>query len=225
MKRTFLTSLILISGWAAAAPAEPKIVPVKDNVGIVELGFAVNEALHSFDPEFKLLELSQFIPAMKDMFIDAPNETPMAVVADFNGDSAQDVVVMGHSHKELLVLAVVSGKDGYSVKTVSRSEYTDPENTYYPPMVQDDAVSDESEGDILRQKGLFQYLVIVPPGDDLASGMLKKEFKSKIAAFSVETYFSGSNPVYFMKADQICEVLGTKIVNKQKTLRTKCGSK
>lgn len=226
MKNAICVSLILISGWASASSVEPKIIPVKNGVGIVELGYTVTEALRTFDREFKLLEVPQFIPSVKDMFIDAPNETPMASVADFNGDGVADVVVMGQAHKELLVLAVLSNANGYSVKTVSRQAWSDPETTYYPPMVQDDAESNESEGEILRQKGLFQYLAIVPPGDDLASGMLKADFKRAIPAFSIETYFSGTNPVFFVKTktETVCEVKGTQIVNKKKTLRVKCGA-
>lgn len=228
MKNTICLSLILLSGWASASSVvEPKIIPVKNDVGIVELGYSVNEAIRNSNKDFRLLEVPQFIPSVKDMFIESANETPMASVADFNGDGVNDVVVMGQANKELLVLAVLSNANGYIVKTVSRQVWSNPETTYYPPMVYDSAESNESEGEILRQKGLFQYLAIVPPGDDIASGMLKADYKIAVAAFSLETYFSGTNPVFFVKpkTDTLCEVTGTQIVNKKRTLKTTCSDK
>lgn len=217
MKNTICLTLILLSGWASASNiVEPKIIPVNDNVGTVELGYTVTEALRSFDNDFKLLEVSQFIPSVQDMFKDAENETPMAVVADFNNDRKKDVVVMGHAHKELLVLAVLSNDNGYSVKTVSRQVLSDPKSTYYPP---------GSEGEVILQKGLFQYLSI-GPGDEQTSKLMKAEYKSEIA-FLIETAFSSTTSVYFVKSEPetVCEITGTKIVNKKKTLKTTCSDK
>ncbi|MBX3022345.1 MAG: hypothetical protein KF799_11785 [Bdellovibrionales bacterium] len=200
MKNSVYVALILFSALANAEA--PRIDNVTGNsVGTPVLGQAVTNALTAYNPEFKLFESTDYIPSTQRMYKGSRNETQMAIVGDFNGDGINDVVVMGHANNETLILGVISKKNGqYEVKEIERQEFEDPKTALNPPMSDSDTESDESEGDIQREKGLSKILTRLPKGMTIAAG--NKDIVLSTDTVQVEIAYTSVAAIYMYKVDK-----------------------
>lgn len=194
--KTLVYITVFIASLAAKAEDLARIALATNKIGTLTLSASAQSALKAFDPEFSVLENDKFVGSVQEMFLESSSETPAAVVGDFNGDRIKDVVLMGRSRKEQLVLALLSGKSGIKVHVLERRPFVEYEDSLFPPMVHDDTEYDEDENSILREKGFFRYLTLVPKGEDLGLG---KPVRFKTDAVQVETMLSSSNLYYFAK--------------------------
>lgn len=127
------------------------------------LGADVEAALAKADPQFKIFTPDDFLPSVRQSFADAPaDETPMAIVGDFNGDRRQDIVVMGHARGERLVYAVLSNRNGYVAQLVDREVM--PEQALYPAFGELGAEHDEDQNEVWRESGVDTYLSLQRAG-------------------------------------------------------------
>jgi hypothetical protein len=88
-----LTGLILLA-LPAMALQQPQF---KDpgNPNSLELGDDLKAAIKKQAPRFIPLQSANFLRVIPGYFSDAENETPQAIVGDFNGDKIQDAILLG----------------------------------------------------------------------------------------------------------------------------------
>ena len=127
---------------------------------------------------FSTFKKSDFIPAVQDSYANTPNESPMAILGDFNGDKKNDYILLGYAdvttdeknsktkNRELaqIHLAVISNPENqfYTAKEVRSDPYIDPKKNEFPPESDNDELSDEDASARLYQSGLYRhYLRIV----------------------------------------------------------------
>lgn len=79
--------------------ANPSCPGVTNNKSVLEvcLGETLQAQFRSFDPSFVPFTQSQFYSPIFSYFENLTNVVPMGVLADFNGDGKNDLVVMGQS--------------------------------------------------------------------------------------------------------------------------------
>lgn len=78
-------------------------------------------ALKASFPKFRPWELSDFLEYLvKKQYGITNHQTPFAVIGDFNGDGAPDVVVYGRDTRQALIVAVLSGPKGYEASLVRK---------------------------------------------------------------------------------------------------------
>lgn len=148
----------LLFAFLISAYASPRI-----DSGRVSLGAAVEGALVKVDPQFQMFTPQDYLPSVRLAFTSGPgDETPMAVVGDFNGDRLPDVVVMGRARGERLVYAVLSHKNGYVAQLVDREAL--PEQALYPAMAELGAEYDEDQNEAWRESGVDTYLSVQRAG-------------------------------------------------------------
>lgn len=205
MRNAILAFLVMTLAPQAGAlgkadPNAPRIESAPLAVGTVVLGPAVSAALLKHDALFKMYEAHHYIPAVRELFeVDSPNETPMAVTGDFNGDKKTDIVLMGYSGKFQLILAAVSQEGGsYKIVEVARGESTPPEQTFFPELNDDDDESDEHESQTPRQQGLYEYLSFVPANTKV-KGTKDRVQRFPNDAFQLEIFRGPDARLYFYK--------------------------
>lgn len=202
MKSILLVFSLLFVPLVSQALTQPSIQKRPRKVGAVQLGPDVEAALKAFDPNFRIFKDTEFILAVQDIFAEEAEdgETPMAVVADFNGDRIRDVAVIGTNGKDQLTLGILSGPEGYSIQVIQREPYLAPDKSFHPPMIDSDYVSDEAEGERWRQQGLITYLAVVKsiaktPPEKRSDGV--KRFRND--ALMIDTFLAASTRLIYVK--------------------------
>jgi len=145
------------------AHAAPRITPVAGQVGVPTLTAPVEAALAKANPDFKMFTADDYLPSVKMLFLNLRDETPMAIVGDFNGDGQKDIVVMGHARNERLVYAVISVKNGYVAQLVDREALDD--RPLYPAMAELGEEFDADQEAAFRESGQDTYLSLQPAND------------------------------------------------------------
>jgi len=161
----------------AAAPEPkdyPKVLARPGEVGKIELGPSIENAIEVAVPGFKLYKPTDFIPEVVELFIDADNQAISAVSGHFSSKKYNEIILMGHTEKLQLVLAVSNKPSGVTVEKVLSENYVPPEKSFYPPSAEahspkpkvdvaravssDKESSDSKRTDSQKQVGLYRYL-------------------------------------------------------------------
>lgn len=112
MKLLFSTLIFLTAPFATGVES-PQIINTT-NRQEVKLGVDVENALKAYDPAFKIMPMSKYAPEIPSLFKDYPNELPMAVIGDFNGNGLKnDIAVMGYVADTVKVVMVIFEKSKY----------------------------------------------------------------------------------------------------------------
>lgn len=136
-----LLSLLSAPG-ALFAQAAPLFTRAADSVHLT-LTPAMERALHEHASTFSLWQPVDYVDGIMDRYESSDRQAASVVVADFNGDGAEDVVLMGHTEDTELLLALVSEGSAYQLVEIDRSPLGRPMGADYT---------------------LITYLLHVPPG-------------------------------------------------------------
>lgn len=104
-----LMFLILFSPLLAIAQlTEPQVINTTSSQS-VKLGPDVEKALKQFESQAQPLENHHFMSAIPGLFVGYDNELPQAVVADFNSDGLNDILLMvlGEEKKSVYIKALL----------------------------------------------------------------------------------------------------------------------
>lgn len=145
------------------------------------------EALKKYNPDFQAWKSEDYLPSLiqlyefksyhrKDYFA---YQTPSALIGDFNGDAAPDVVMMGHDSKNSLTIALMSGGSGYRVVELGKGSLKNPKEEWYGMY----------GGDEGREYGLSSYLSLYQPSKIKANPSFNRpEIDLKTDAFIIEMF-------------------------------------
>lgn len=100
---------ILVSSLLSVSVYAQNLEQPKIKSGKIELGKDIKKAVKAENPKFKIFNLKSFSKTS----IDLSNDSPMAVVSDFNADGINDIALYGFdsSTKKALIYMVVSSKE------------------------------------------------------------------------------------------------------------------
>lgn len=140
--------------------------------------------LKKWDPHFTVFQLNNYPQTVVNLFSDAKQELPMAILADFNGDQQMDIALMGHNKKKERIVILVAQEKSYIAVEVQSRDYKDP------------ALSFIKTDNKKREKGLGFYLSLLSSQDLRFSKNKKTSFKPD--ALQLEN-FGGETSAYYLK--------------------------
>jgi hypothetical protein len=143
-----------------------------DGQYVLTLPSMAKEALHRYDPSFKIWAQDDYLPTLIKLYQFSPRQTPFAVIGDFNGDGISDVALHGRNNSNDLVVAVLSSGQGFKVVEIDRSSLTIPEKERY------------GMGDGKTEHGQWVYLVSASAGKK-ESSYEDRPLKLKTDAFEI----------------------------------------
>jgi hypothetical protein len=111
----FIFVIIPVSYVHSQSPIQPQLIH-----GKVVLGADVVKAIKSKNPNFKMLTLNNFAVTS----IENSSTSPMAVLADFNGDQKTDVAIYGmdRANNKALIYMLISKAQSYEAFEVEKAE-------------------------------------------------------------------------------------------------------
>lgn len=121
---------------------------------------------------FKPLTNQLFNKKVRSLFIKSKNESPYAVIGDFNNDKVKDLVVLGKLKHKIILLSILSHNASFKVQAVK-------------------TWSKKNFAKDFGSKGLYKYLSLAPK----KSLVFKKGATRD--AFQIETYMSHATLYYF----------------------------
>ena len=77
----------------------------------VEIPEVMWAALQTFNPDFRIWDIEDFVPSILSRYELKKNRCPQAIFGEFNGDLTGDVVLWGHDKKNTLLIAILSYQD------------------------------------------------------------------------------------------------------------------
>ncbi len=92
---------------------------------VLVLPDAMTKTLKKLDRDFVPWTDDDYIPSLVKTYRFSAQESPFAVIGDFNGDGALDVAIQGHDPHALLIVAVLSKDKGYVGVEVERRQVPD----------------------------------------------------------------------------------------------------
>jgi hypothetical protein len=92
----------------------------------LELGPVLLETLKAYNPTFKVWSDEDYSKDVKKHYKATKNQTLSAVVGDFNDDKMQDVILLGRTDANNVMVAVLSNKNGYEVFELGKTDLSDP---------------------------------------------------------------------------------------------------
>jgi hypothetical protein len=155
-------------------PTEKKVILDKEALSV----------LKKWDPNFTVFQLNNYPRTVVNLFSDAKQELPMAILADFNGDHQKDIALMGHNKTKERIVILVAQKNSYVAVEVRSRTYTDPASSFIN--------TDEKK----REKGLGFYLSLLSSQDLRFAKNTKRTFKPD--ALQLENY-GGETSAYYLK--------------------------
>ncbi len=120
---------------------EPHILKDESGTYQIVLPEQIKNVLASYDPSFKIFKQENYGEMLIKIYSFSENQTPFAVVGDFNGDSKKDVILNGHTQDAVKVIAVLSGENLYQVHEIIS-------NTKSEPLIQTTYISFTAKGNI-----------------------------------------------------------------------------
>lgn len=92
----------------------------------------MQQAVQKHDADFKIRREADYLAPILAGYRFSPEQTPFAVIGDFNGDGVFDAVLMGRNETHDLTLVVLSrARGGFRVVEASRGPRTDPKKEWY----------------------------------------------------------------------------------------------
>lgn len=132
-----------------AAAREPSIERIGAEYRAV-IPEAMQKAISRRAPGFLPWRQNEYIPSLLKNYKFSEIQAPFAVVGDFNGDGARDVVLAGHTKEASLLIAVLSGLGDFSIEEIQRGPLIDLKEPWY------------DVGGGRKEHGLGYYLRYVP---------------------------------------------------------------
>lgn len=115
-------------GYSAEPTANPNVPHFEGkgkNLRLV-LPPKMKTALDTYDPNFKIWKMSQFLPSYLRGYKITSHQAPFAVIGDFNGDGILDVALFGYSAKTSYVVVFLSTGDQFKVIQLEQWSSSDP---------------------------------------------------------------------------------------------------
>ena len=94
---------------------------VRNNHKII-LSPRMGKALEQYESTFRAVTVEEVPWCIRKIYSFTKEQTPYVVFGDFNGDKKKDVVLMGHSAINALIVVVLSGGDQYKVIEITKNE-------------------------------------------------------------------------------------------------------
>lgn len=114
---------------------------------ILNIPVEMEAAIQKSVPGFRHWKFNDYLPRIKIEF--KGNESPFAVIGDFNHDGVADAILDGADTKRSLVIAVISDDQAYRVQILEEYDRVEPES-----------IKDVENGKIMT--GLNSFLVFNP---------------------------------------------------------------
>lgn len=122
-------SCTFAGGFDVGAISKIEIIAYK-----VTLSSAMATALKTYDLEFKIWEVQDFEPSLREMYTYGGYsskyiinyQAPSAVIGDFNGDKIPDAALLGHNRTHDKRIMILSKNTGYSIIELLNYPLTDP---------------------------------------------------------------------------------------------------
>lgn len=190
---SFILLIILFSSFKANAESNiPEIQKINGKY-VVYLPTVMKNVLYSYDSTFKPWEQDDYLPSLINFYNFTTTQAPFAVIGDFNGDTALDVILQGHTAKNSILLAIFPILKGYNIIEIEKSGLVNPKEVWY------------GIGDNKKEYGLWAYLSLISPGK-IESPYEKKSLKLKTHAFQIE-YFEKAAVLYYYKDGKFREYI------------------
>lgn len=134
----------------------------------IKISFTINlspemkGALKKYNPYFEIWKSEDHLPTLIQVYEFKSSrrkgyfayQTPSAVIGDFNGDFAPDVIMKGHDKKNSLMVAIISDQKEFRVIELGKGPLKDPRKEWYD-------VYGGNEG---VEYGFYSFLTLVEPG-------------------------------------------------------------
>jgi len=110
----------------------PPLIFLTDSNCTLSLPDKIKAVLNDYNPTFQVWKSEDYVEhcGQPPHYDCSEQQAPFAVAGDFNGDSLQDIVLMGHDETKDLILAVLSNNDSYRVvefRSSMSNELSDPQ--------------------------------------------------------------------------------------------------
>ncbi|HTF04534.1 MAG TPA: hypothetical protein VK826_10930 [Bacteroidia bacterium] len=108
-------------------------IDLLDGQCALHLSETIQNALRNFDSTFQVWSVRDFVKSCdgnKNYYSCNEHQLQFAVIGDFNGDSVNDLAVLGHNKRNALLVGVVSNPAGYSAMEIEKFPLEFPQSTW-----------------------------------------------------------------------------------------------
>jgi len=93
----------------------------------------IKKLLADYDPDFKIWKRSDFVRSIDgnaDYHKCSEQQTPYAVIGEFNGDDIRDIILMGRNKKWSLLLGIISSEQTHKVIEIKKYDLVNPKDDW-----------------------------------------------------------------------------------------------